>query len=79
MNTNTITISPATAGYLNALRSLEQSREHYIEAQRETFGETLTEQQLQELATAWDALRDRLQGEISDAVLNWANGEEASI
>ncbi len=74
-----MTISPATAGYLRALRALEQSRAFYLDAQQEIFGDALSEQQLQELATAWDALRDRLQGEISDAVLNWANSDRASI
>lgn len=79
MNTNTPTISQATAGYLNAMRSLEQSREHYLQARREIFGEAITEQQLQEQAAAWDALRNRLQGDIADAVLNWANSDRASI
>ncbi len=72
-------IGPATAGYLYALRTLEQSREHYLDAQRAVFGDSITETQLQDTAAAWDALRDRLQNDIADAVLNWATRADDSL
>lgn len=83
MNTNTITISPATAGHLQALRALEQSRALFLEASLEELGgpdaidpATLADG---EAAKLWDAPRDFLQARISEAVLNWANSDDASI
>ena len=83
MNTNTITISPATAGHLQALRALEQSHALFLEASLTELGgpdavdpATLADGKAAKL---WDAPREFLLARISEAVLNWANSDDASI
>lgn len=75
MNTGNISVSPATANYLNSLRAIEQAKFYYYEAKRVFGGEAFAEQQLNAHAAEWDALGALLKGEIGEAVDSWAQND----
>ena len=78
MNTGNISVSPATANYLNSLRAIEQAKFYYYEANREIGGEAFAEQQLDAHAAEWGALGALLKQQIGDAVDFWAQSDTQS-
>lgn len=78
---DTLTIGPVTTNLLLSLRHVEEAREYLYKAYGEEYGEdieteSVVEKKMEAVGAHFDALRDKLQNDISERIYYWANNLE---
>lgn len=70
-----LTLTPATANLLYALRAVNEAESYYFDALTEQYGEVEGEQKFQQYQTIYDPFgtaRDYLENAIAEAVREWS-------
>ena len=77
-NNQTLTVGPVTGLLLQSLRAIVEAQNLYFEAWETAAGTEAAESKAEQAAPLFYAVRDFLQGEISDNVTAWAADPEST-